>query len=142
MSLSFHIEPPLKFRLNDRKRLKNWIKAIITIAGKQIGEVNFIFCTDEYLYNLNAEYLKHHTLTDIITFDNSDNSNIIEGDIFISIDRVLENAAKYNVADTEELHRVMAHGVLHLLGYKDKTPEDQLQMRQKENECLKMYEQA
>lgn len=142
MPLSFHIEPPLKFRLNDRRRLKKWITAIIMQAAKQTGEINFIFCTDEYLYTINAEYLKHHTLTDIITFDNSDNANIIEGDIFISIDRVSENAAKYNVTHTEELHRVMAHGVLHLLGYKDKTSEDQHQMRQKENECLQMYEQA
>jgi len=141
MPVNFYIQPPLKYRLEGKKKIKEWVKAILTAEGRYGGNINYIFCTDEELYRMNVAYLSHHTYTDIITFDNADDPRFIEGDIFISIERITENAAKYGVLFPQELHRVMAHGILHLLGYKDKTPEQQEQMREKENECLLLYEQ-
>lgn len=141
MPVTFHIEPPLKYSLKNRQILKKWLKNIVEKEGKWLSEVNFIFCTDDYLYQLNATHLNHHTYTDIITFDNSDSPHLIEGDIFISIDRITENAQKYHVTTQAELLRVMAHGILHLLGYKDKKREDQKLMRLKENECIALFEQ-
>ncbi|OWY19719.1 rRNA maturation RNase YbeY [Sphingobacteriales bacterium UPWRP_1] len=140
MPINFYIQPPLKYRLEGKKKIKEWVKAIITAEGKYVGNINYIFCTDEELYQMNVAYLSHQTYTDIITFDNSDDPRFIEGDIFISIDRVSENAAKFGVSVLQELHRVMAHGILHLLGYKDKTPEQQALMRHKEEECLLRFE--
>lgn len=141
MPVNFYVQPPLKYRLEGKKKIKEWVKAIITAEGRYVGNVNYIFCTDEELYQMNVAYLSHHTYTDIITFDNADDPRIIEGDIFVSIDRVTENASKFGVLVTQELQRVMAHGVLHLLGYKDKTPEQQEQMRAKENACLQLFTQ-
>jgi len=105
---------------------------VILKEGKRVGELNVILCSDEYLYKLNVEYLSHDTLTDIITFDYSE-SNIISGDLFISINRIRENAKAYSIKIIEELHRVMVHGVLHLCGYGDKTKEERKTMRVKEN---------
>lgn len=115
---------------------QSWIDQIVALENCRLSaELNFVFCSDDYLHRMNIEYLNHDTLTDIITFPYSEPPNI-SGDIFISIDRVRENARQYEVPFIAELHRVMIHGVLHLCGYSDKTPEEQKTMRAKENEAL------
>ena len=111
----------LNFIIRDKKKLRNWIYASMDLEDKGIGSINFIFCADEYLHNLNVEYLKHDTLTDVITFDYTDNSPLLSGDIFISIERVRVNAKQFGSPFVNELHRVMIHGMLHLAGYSDKT---------------------
>lgn len=111
-----------------------WIERSITEEGKQLESISYIFCSDAYLHEINVSYLQHDTYTDIITFPY--HSNPIEGDIFISIDRVKENAITYGVGFEDELHRVMIHGVMHLCGYKDKTSAEKKQMSAKENEYL------
>jgi rRNA maturation RNase YbeY len=120
------------FVIKNKLGTRNWIKEIITTEHKRIGDIAYVFCDDEYLGTMNAQYLKHHTLTDIITFDYTV-GEILSGDIFISIDRVKENALLYKVNFENELARVMAHGVLHLIGYKDKSKEEKSTMREKEN---------
>ena len=112
---------------------------IATNAGFKIKELNYVFCSDEYLYQMNRDYLKHDTYTDIITFDNSEKKDDIEGDIFISIDRVRENAKTLAQEVETEMNRVLAHGLLHLMGYKDKTQEEAALMRLKEEESIKLY---
>ena len=126
-----------EFELQDEQAITVWLKKIIERAGCVLRSLNFIFCPDDYLHRLNVEYLGHDTLTDIITFPYAE-PPFIEGDIFISIDRVRENAGEFEVSFEQELHRVMAHGVLHLCGYGDKTLEEQEIMRRKEDEALKM----
>lgn len=128
----------IDFELKEEQAVTVWLKKIIEQAGNRLRLLNFIFCSDEYLHRINVEYLDHDTLTDIITFPYAE-PPIIEGDIFISIDRVRDNAGDYNVTFEQELCRVMAHGVLHLCGYGDKTPEEQRIMRQKEDEALKLF---
>jgi rRNA maturation RNase YbeY len=123
------------FSLPDKHKNKAWLKSVAESEGKSIGELNYIFCSDSYLLEINRTYLNHDTLTDIVTFDNSDGGKHIEGDMFISLERVCENGEKFGTSDTE-LHRVMVHGLLHLLGYKDKKKEDKAKMREKENEYL------
>lgn len=113
----------------------DWLNSIVLTEGKKPGKIVYVFCTDEYLLNKNIQFLNHDTLTDVITFDYCD-ANIINGDILISTDRVKENAEIFEVDFLTELHRVMAHGLLHLLGYKDKTKEDIKMMRAKENYYL------
>lgn len=124
------------FALNNEDALSKWIVDCIKKEGHSLEEINYIFCDDEYLYKLNVEFLNHDTLTDIISFDYSV-GKIIQGDIFISVERVEENAIDFKVPFVEELHRVIIHGVLHYCGYKDKTPEDAFLMREKENFYLK-----
>lgn len=126
------------FELEDEKLFSNWISAVILSEDKGEGEISYIFCDDEYLLKINREYLKHDTLTDIISFDYGE-GNCLHGDIFISVERVQENAIEYNVSFLEELKRVMAHGVLHYCGYKDKSESDEKLMRQKEEEKIKMF---
>jgi probable rRNA maturation factor len=126
------------FELEDEKLFSNWISAVILSEDKGEGEISYIFCDDEYLLKINREYLKHDTLTDIISFDYGE-GNFLHGDIFISVERVQENAIEYNVSFLEELKRVMAHGVLHYCGYKDKSESDEKLMRQKEEEKIKMF---
>lgn len=104
--------------------------------GFKLNELTYIFCSDNYLLNINRQYLDHDTYTDIITFDNSEGNNIVTSDIFISIERIRENAVNFNVPEITELHRVIIHGVLHLLGYKDKTPADKQKMTEKEDYYL------
>lgn len=111
---------------------RDWVKKIITSENKKLGDIVFIFCNDTYLLEKNIEFLNHDTLTDVITFDYCEKDKI-NGDIFISIDRIQENAKFFEVTFLNELHRVMAHGLLHLLGYKDKTQEDATIMKSKEN---------
>ena len=127
----------IHYKLSHPRKITTWIKGCITNETKVAGAINFIFCNDSYLHKINLEYLNHDTLTDIITFDNSDGS-IIEGDIYISVDRVRENSMKYNVDFEDELQRVMIHGILHLIGYSDKTSALKKQMRKKEDAYLSL----
>ncbi len=126
------------FSLEGAERYPLWIQRVITSEGKKPGELSYIFCDDHYLLELNQEYLQHDTLTDIITFDYSV-GQLVQGDIYISIERVKENAQDYNVDFEEELRRVMIHGIMHLCGYKDKTEEQSLMMRQKEEEKMTLF---
>ncbi|MDP5105485.1 rRNA maturation RNase YbeY [uncultured Polaribacter sp.] len=125
------------FELKDEKLLENWIEEVASNNGFEVGEINYIFCDDEYLLKLNVEFLQHDTLTDVISFDNS-LGKLINGDIFISIERVTENAKEYNVSFDDELQRVMIHGVLHYMGFKDKSEEEVKLMRSAENAALKL----
>jgi rRNA maturation RNase YbeY len=125
------------FNLKNKTSLRNWINQTIIQEKHQLEELNFIFCSDNYLLKINKEYLNHDTYTDIITFDNSSLPLEITGDIFISIDRVKENAKTFKTTTQNELCRVMIHGVLHLLGYKDKTKKDKELMTEKEDFYLK-----
>lgn len=126
------------FSLEDELLYSTWLSLIVSSESKLLGELTYVFCDDEYLHKLNIDYLEHDTLTDIITFDYCEGS-LISGDIFISIERVTENASDFNVPFSEELLRVMAHGTLHLCGYKDKSDQDVLLMRSKENEKIKLF---
>lgn len=133
----FFFTEDTNFILKGKQKVREWIVSTIKAEGFQrIGELNFIFCSDEYLLEMNQQYLQHDTLTDIITFDNSEREDTITGDIFISVDRVWENATKFNVTHEYELHRVMIHGVLHLCGYPDKKPKEKALMTQKEDYYL------
>ncbi|MBW6483377.1 MAG: rRNA maturation RNase YbeY [Vicingaceae bacterium] len=133
----FHQEDIL-FRLKNIKKIKSWIEKTIIQEKGILGDLNFIFCTDNYLHKINLEYLHHDTFTDIITFDYTQGKRI-SGDIFISIERVRENAKKFNQTIDNELNRVLIHGVLHLMGYKDKTPKEKETMRAKEDFYLTLF---
>ena len=124
------------FALSNEDVVAAWIAESIKSEEHSLEEINYIFCDDDYLHKLNVEFLNHDTLTDIISFDYSV-GKIIQGDVFISVERVKENASDFEVPFLEELHRVIIHGVLHYCGYKDKTPKDSLLMREKENFYLK-----
>ncbi len=123
----------VSFPLKDKLKLKKWIKDTIEAEGYKLQELNYIFCSDEYLLQMNQQYLDHDTLTDIITFDNSETQGKIIGDIFISIERIWENAKKFDVSKERELQRVVIHGALHLVGYADKKPADKKLMTEKED---------
>lgn len=127
-----------EFELTNESKYEKWIDAVITSEGKEAGEINYIFCDDEYLLEINKQYLDHDTLTDIISFDYT-MGDLISGDIFISVDRVKDNAQEYDVSFHVELLRVMCHGVLHYCGYKDKNAEDEKLMREKEQEKMNMF---
>lgn len=133
IQFSFQTNYPLK----SRTKIKQWIKQVIEAKGKKTGNITYIFCDDEYLLEVNKQYLQHDYYTDEITFDYVEN-DLISGDIFISTDRVRENALAFGSSETEELHRVIIHGALHLLGLKDKSEKEASQMRQAENEALKL----
>jgi rRNA maturation RNase YbeY len=137
--IHFHNED-LAFVLKKKSLLKSWITAVIEKKKRKVGEINFIFCSDEHLLQINKDYLNHNTYTDIITFDYSKDlsEKNISGDIFISIERVNENAKKYGKTSENELHRVLIHGVLHLLGYKDKTKQAKAEMTKQEDACLRL----
>ncbi|AWA29286.1 rRNA maturation RNase YbeY [Flavobacterium magnum] len=126
------------FKLDNEDRYRSWVSAVVTSENKKGGDINYIFCDDDYLHNINMQYLQHDTLTDIISFDYS-LGNEIHGDIFISVERVRDNAADFSVSFDDELRRVMAHGILHFCGYKDKTNKDEVLMREKEDEKMKMF---
>ncbi len=146
MSINFFTQD-IKFTLQNKTKVRQWLTSVAKKEGAEIVELNYIFCSDDYLLALNKKHLNHNTLTDIITFDNSEKANSqqltansqISGDIFISIERVTENAEKFNVSREHELHRVMVHGLLHLLGYKDKKSADKAEMTGKENFYLKRF---
>jgi len=128
----------LSFKLKEKTKLKNWIKTVTEKEKHKLGNINYIFCTDDELLEINIRHLNHKTLTDIITFDYTEGKTI-HSDIYISVERVEENAKKFKVTFDEELHRVMIHGILHLCGYKDKTKADAELMRKKENASLKIF---
>jgi rRNA maturation RNase YbeY len=129
----------IKFLLKDKTKLKKWITEVVEKQKKRVGDIGYLFCDDEYILQVNREYLDHDTYTDIITFDYVE-GDIISGDILISIDRVGENAKTFGCTFEHELHRVIIHGVLHLLGNKDKTDAEAEAMRKKENQALKILE--
>lgn len=139
MAINFFTED-VKFNLPEKQKRKTWLKKIANSENFKVGELNYIFCSDEYLYQINVDYLNHHTYTDIITFDNSEEEKLIEGDIFVSIDRVKENAQKLKQEETSELSRVISHGLLHLMGYKDKTKTDAEVMRSKEAFAIELFQ--
>ncbi len=126
------------FTLDNEEAVANWLSKVILSENKKEGEISYIFCDDDYLHKINLEHLGHDTLTDIISFDYS-LGNEISGDVFISVERVRDNAADFGVSFSEELKRVIVHGVLHYCGYKDKTASDELVMRKKEDEKLQMF---
>lgn len=130
----------ISYTLKQKLLVRNWINQTILAEGYRLGELSFIFTSDEYLLKINREYLNHDNYTDIITFDNSDAEKLIKGDIFISIERIRENAGKFNVNERDELHRVMIHGTLHLLGYPDKGKEAKKVMTTKEDHYLSLRE--
>ena len=134
--ISFNYETD--FELENEAQYEDWISRIIESEGFEEGEINYIFCDDEYLHKINVEYLDHDTLTDIISFDYTV-GNLIQGDIFVSVERVQDNAKDFNVSFEEELKRVLSHGVLHYCGYKDKSLEDEAVMRSKEEEKMQMF---
>jgi rRNA maturation RNase YbeY len=134
--ISFNYE--IDFELVNEEVYSRWISSVILSENKKEGEINYIFCDDVYLHKLNLEYLNHDTLTDIISFDYSV-GNELSGDVFISVERVEENAGDFKVSFEEELKRVMAHGVLHYCGYQDKSESDEKIMRSKEEEKIKMF---
>jgi probable rRNA maturation factor len=133
-SINFFTEDT-SFKLTNRSVYKNWIKTVIVDYGFVPGEISYVFCSDNYLLSINIEHLKHNTYTDIITF-NYNEEDRISSDIFISIDRVKENASKFHITFAEELARVMIHGVLHLIGFNDKTEDEKQKMRLQEDNSL------
>jgi rRNA maturation RNase YbeY len=133
--ITFNYETP--FSIKNETKISNWIHSIILQHSFELGEINYIFCDDAYLLKLNIEFLQHDTLTDIISFDTT-LGKLIGGDVFVSIERIKENAKTFAVPFEEELHRVMIHGVLHFLGFKDKTSNEKTAMRNKEEESLSL----
>jgi rRNA maturation RNase YbeY len=129
-------EEDISYKLKNKTAVRKWITETIEAEGFKLAELTYVFCSDEYLLQINQQYLDHDTYTDIITFDNSEEHSTIAGDIFISIERIKENAAKFAVTEAQELHRVIIHGALHLLGYKDKSVADKKKMTLKEDHYL------
>ncbi len=136
-SINFFYEDT-SFTLEQPEAISEWITNSIETENGTLSEINYIFCSDEFLHKINVEYLNHDYYTDIITFDNSDEEGTIEGDLYISVERVEDNASKIPTTFLQELHRVMIHGVLHLLGYNDKTATEKEVMREKENAYLSL----
>lgn len=137
-AIEFFVEE-VDFTLEHPEQVREWVNQVILDHGFDLENLTYVFCSDDYLHQINLEYLKHDTYTDIVTFNNSDlPDQVIVGDIFISVDRVRENAQDLTVSFTNELHRVIIHGVLHLLGYDDKDPASQAAMREKEDSYLSL----
>lgn len=136
MAVSFHSEQ-INFSISDETTVSNWIQEVCAAEGKKLSEVSFIFCSDEYLLEMNSQYLNHDYYTDVITFDYCE-ADSISGDVFISVDRVFDNAQNVGVSATDELNRVMVHGLLHLIGYHDKEVLDKEQMTAKEDFYLSL----
>lgn len=139
MAIYFFSEE-IKFELGEKLKRKRWLRNIANKEGFHVGELNLIFCSDEYLYQINVNYLAHHTFTDIITFDHSEEERKIEGDIFISLERVRANATKLQQREETELSRVISHGLFHLMGYKDKKKDQAELMRSKEEFAIKLFQ--
>lgn len=139
MAVNFFTED-IKFNLPNKVKRKAWLNNLAKTEGFKIAELSYIFCSDKYLHKMNLDYLEHDTLTDIISFDNSEEEQIIEGDIFISIDRVRDNAKQLNLTEEIELSRVISHGLFHLIGYKDKTKTQTLEMRGKEEFAIELFD--
>jgi rRNA maturation RNase YbeY len=128
----------ISFRLAQPRKIKQWLVRIAAVEGREIDSMTFVFVTDAYLAKLNLQYLHHNTFTDILTFDYSEGEPVV-GEIYVSIPRIRENARSYGQSFETELRRVMAHGLLHILGYKDKTPRQSAEMRRKEDACLSLW---
>lgn len=126
-------EEDITYKLKNKTAVRQWVTETIQAEGFKLKELTYVFCSDSYLLQINQQYLDHDTYTDIITFDNSEIANTIVGDIFISIDRICENALKFSKTEADELHRVIIHGALHLLGYTDKTAPAKKKMTLKED---------
>ena len=139
MAITFHTSD-VDFVLREKNRLRNWIDAVVMRQGMHVGNLSFVFCSDHYLLGVNQRFLQHDTYTDIITFDYVE-GNILSGDIMISIDRVRDNAKKYRVPFVHELHRVMIHGVWHLMGQGDKSEEERSAMRACEDRALSLWQE-
>ena len=131
MAIEFYFEEIKSFEINDAILIK-WFNTVVRSENKSIGDIVFIFCSDSYLLEMNNNFLNHDYYTDVITFDYVER-DIISGDIFLSYERVMENSVVYGVSFDDELHRVMVHGILHLIGYNDKSEEEQLIMKEKED---------
>jgi rRNA maturation RNase YbeY len=129
----------INFKFRGKKNFKSWLKKVADKEGFKIKDLNYIFCSDEYLLEINVDYLNHNTFTDIITFDNSEDESTIEGDIFVSIERVRENSQTLNTVFDEELKRVIVHGLLHLCGHDDHSNEDKAEMRRLESEYISIF---
>ena len=127
------------FQFADANTSKKWLAGVVEQEGKKEGDIQYIFCTDPYLLKVNQTYLDHDTLTDIITFPTSQNELVVSGEIYISIDRIIENADKLDIEFTQELSRVMVHGVLHLVGYEDGSDSQKVEMRAKEDYYLNLH---
>jgi probable rRNA maturation factor len=140
MRISFHYQVP-SFRIKNKKRLTDWILLIAFLEKKEIEKIDFIFCNDDYLLQLNRKFLSHKNYTDVITFNYSEKKKSIIAEIYSSIDRVRENAKLFNVSFEEELNRVIIHGILHCIDYNDKNNRDRKKMRIKEDECLRLLEE-
>lgn len=138
MSSIYFLSEGIKFKPKKQNNLKNWVKGVIKSEGRNLTSLIYIFCSDSYLFTLNQGYLNHKTFTDIITFDYSE-GDVVDGEIYISVDRIKDNAIKFERDFEEELHRVMIHGVLHILGFKDKSPSEKSVMRKKEEACLSLW---
>ncbi len=138
MAIHFFQED-IQFNISEKLKIKKWLKQLASEEGYKITELNYIFCSDEYLHSINMDYLNHDTYTDIITFDNSDESHLLEGDIFISIERIKENAEIQSQEFRDELLRVLSHGLYHLCGYKDKLEQEIRAMRSKENNAITKF---
>lgn len=126
------------FVIPQKGKSRQWIKDIFKKEGKKVGVLNFIFCSDNFLFDINKRYLNHNTYTDVITFDVSSEKTYINADIYISVDRVKENAKTFKTSFQKELFRVMCHGVLHLIGYNDKSPDESILIREKEDFYLSL----
>lgn len=138
MAINFFTEDTT-FQLVEKRKRKSWLKELAKSESFKVTDLNYIFCSDEYLHQINLEYLNHDTFTDIITFDNSEEEEILEGDIYVSIDRVNDNAEKHNVDQSTELSRVISHGLFHLAGYRDKKKIEIDIMRAKEEFAIKLF---
>ena len=129
----------IDFRFKDRNKFKVWLRKVAEKEGFRITDLNYIFCSDQYLHKINLEYLNHDTYTDIITFDNSEDETTIEGDIFVSIERVTDNSDTLNTHFEEEIRRVVVHGLLHLCGYDDHSIDDKAEMRRLESDYILLF---
>lgn len=137
MRISFHYQFP-SFRIKNKKRLTDWILLIAFLSKREIEKIDFIFCHDQYLLALNKKFLSHKNYTDVLTFNYSEKNKSITAEIYISTDRVRENAKLFSISFEQELNRVMIHGILHCMGYNDKNAHDRKKMRSKEDQCLRM----
>ncbi len=126
----------VEFKVPFPQKIRRWLNAVAVAEGYQIQELSYVFCSDEYLHKINVEYLDHDTYTDIITFDNSESEDLLSGDIFVSVERVEDNARSLHTLFYDELCRVLVHGVLHLSGYLDETDEEEAEMRRLESHYL------
>jgi rRNA maturation RNase YbeY len=129
----------IAYLYKDKSITRKWIEKAAGQEGFKTGDINLIFCSDEYLHEINVKFLHHNTYTDIITFDLSEDKDVMSGDIFISVERARENSDKYNVPELKEIRRLIIHGILHLAGYRDKTKEEKALMRQKEDYYLSLH---